>query len=343
MSKVRRFAVKLIVFTYRKFLLLLTWLRRFPDHDPTQILLDWETPEQRHAYGSLSAISLPEKTKVLAIVPFRDKWQLTQNCLRGLFRQELDNCQLQIVLVDNGSQEPATEQGLSQLTPPTAVDLKIVQDPRPFNFSRLMNSVVKSHGQQADLLWLLNNDIEIPSHQTLRHLWEFTTTTDNCGAVGTTLLYPYRHIQHLFVAPGVAIMGAHPFSGLNWQSDYAWFQQARPVAAVTGASLMVKTADYLAVEGLDEDLPHSGQDVDFCLKLQRLGCVNWALSRETLIHHESASRSKALSLQDSEYLYNKWGDFLTANPYYNRNFSRWSERPVVSLGEGAFPWRAYCR
>ncbi len=46
------------------------------------------------------------------------------------------------------------------------------------------------------------------------------------------------------------------------------------VSAVTGACLMVRKETYLAVGGFEENLPVAFNDIDFCLKVRKLGLRN---------------------------------------------------------------------
>lgn len=60
--------------------------------------------------------------------------------------------------------------------------------------------------------------------------------------------------------------------------------------AVTGACLLVKKSLYEQVGGLDESFVISLNDVDFCLKLRKLGLLNVWTPFAELYHYESISR-----------------------------------------------------
>ena len=92
---------------------------------------------------------------------------------------------------------------------------------------------------------------------------------------------------------------------------------------------MVKKSLYDAVGGLDNGFAISLNDVDFCLKLRKLGYLNVWTPFAELYHYESISRGlddrgeKAERYnKESEVFRNKWKEELEkGDPYYNKNFS----------------------
>ena len=70
---------------------------------------------------------------------------------------------------------------------------------------------------------------------------------------------------------------------------------AQNMSAVTGACLLVKKALYEEAGGLDESFAVSLNDVDFCLKLRRLGYLNVFTPFAEAYHYESASRGSDMT------------------------------------------------
>ena len=136
---------------------------------------------------------------------------------------------------------------------------------------------------------------------------------------------------------GVAIgLGAHRTAGhvhyrqkrenLGYMGRLCYAQN---MSAVTGACLLVKKALYEEAGGLDESFAVSLNDVDFCLKLRKLGYLNVFTPFAEAYHYESASRGSDLTgeaarryNEESARFREKWKDVLEAgDPYYNPNFS----------------------
>ena len=311
----------------------------------TNLLLRYRTDLQLECEDRIvtqfDSIHLSSK-KLLVIIPFRDNWNYTNQCLKGLNQQGYNGLEVTVVLADNGSVEDETLSGISDLQ--SRIDLKYkisyVRYDIPFNFSTLNNMAVNDHVDvQADYLLLLNNDVEFLEPNSLAKMVSFISNNPDCGALGCTLLYPDRRIQHLFIAVGVKIVGAHPFKGKEYNPDEVWYSQPRVVGATTGAALLTSLQDYKNLNGLDEKLGSASQDVDYCLKLQDMGKYVAVLPQVNLIHHETVSRASKHDWQEISYMYEKWGSKLTKNNYFSSRFTRWSEQLALTLGEGNFPWQ----
>ncbi len=324
-----------------------TWLKAPFARDATQILLANFTAAQKKAEKNLAAsgsaaAAAPGRVKLLVLVPFRDHWSITKECLDSIEKQAAPAIEARIVLIDNGSKDPGTvaamaDRARGQLA--NGFSVKILKIDEPFNFSRLNNLGVAFAADFApDFVLFLNNDVEFLTPDTLSRLLAFARATPRLGALGCTLLFPDRRVQHLFLAPGVKIVGAHPFKGFRLPASAAWFQAPRPVAAVTGAALLLSAASFQKVHGFDEALPTVGQDLDLCLKLQKAGLTNWVLPDVQMLHKEGASRGKAIAKHEVAAMYAKWGEFLTKNPFYSSRLSRYSETPAYRLLEPPYPW-----
>ena len=100
-------------------------------------------------------------------------------------------------------------------------------------------------------------------------------------------------------------------------------------SAVTAAFLMVKRSVYEQVGGFTEELTVAFNDVDFCLKVRKLGLLVVYQPDVEAYHFESKSRGaedspeKAARFQrEIEYMRNHWISILKeGDPYYNPNFS----------------------
>lgn len=315
----------------------------FPS-DPTTILLDNMTTAQRQAEGpkSLQLTSPKVAARLLVVIPFRDRWDLTSACLHSLLSQTLGSVQGRILLVDNGSTSTEAKAGIADAlgkAPPPGWSIDCLRADEPFNYSRLNNKAVgASAGFRADWLLFLNNDVELREPDDLATLVAFAQACPALGALGCTLVYPDERIQHLFLAPGVKIVGAHPFKGWQLDPNCAWFREPRPVPAVTGAVLLVAREKFEAVGGFDEELSVVGQDLDLCLKLQKTGYVNWTLASLRAVHKEGATRGFAFPKDEVRKIYQRWGTTLIRNPYYSDRFSRFSETPIYGPAAPSYPW-----
>lgn len=277
-------------------------------------------------------------------IPFRDKVDLTVACLRSVFRQQMGGTRLSVYLIDNGSKVSTINTLLDFLANETPPKVSVLQhrSDQPFNFSQLCNLALISPSNPAPgaCFLFLNNDIVLEDENSFFKMLSFMKVYTDIGALGITLLYPNRKVQHLFAAPGVKIVAAHPYKGLDKSCLKEWNKNARQVPAVTGACIMVKAASFLHIGGFDEKLPTVGQDIDLCLKLQESGFSNWVLPSVAALHFESASRyGVSIARREVEYVHKKWGTKLTRNKHYPAIISRWSEQPSRRLFDRDYPYK----
>jgi GT2 family glycosyltransferase len=317
-----------------------TRLRRGLESDPTLILIDHLTSEQVKAQAAIDvALGLPftDAGELLVLIPFRDRWDLTQTCLRTLASQQFSaDVSLRVVLIDNGSVNLETSAGLGEVAKnhPT-LNIQTLQANYEFNYSRLNNDGYRQF-KAAETKWVLflNNDVELLDQAILQRMVSALAAVNDVAAIGCTLLYPNRQIQHLFAAPGVKIIAAHPMKGVDFNPLLEWFAKAiRPVAAVTGAVMMVRANDFEAVGFMDENLPTMAQDIDLCLKFYYdLGKFSATVTYCSVIHCESKTKKADFSRIEIQRMSNKWGSKLLAHPFYSKAFSRFSESPLLVLG-----------
>jgi O-antigen biosynthesis protein len=334
---------KLIIKIYCKIIFIIEYIYTkvlYNNNDPSKIILDNQTSRQIKAYNSLNNEQSSSKfEKIVAIIPFCDQWQTTQNAIQGLLGQEQSQVHLEIFLINNNSKQSETYNGLNKISQHPQVT--ILDYPYEFNFSKINNFAInKLKKSPPKYIWFLNNDISFINNSSLTKFLDFIRTTTNCGALGSTLLYPDQQtIQHLFLSPGTKIAGAHPLKGFSLDKNHQWFQSPRPVSAVTGACLMLEFDKFINAQMFDEQLPFSCQDLDLCLKLSNQGLTNWSLSNVFLIHHESMSREKTFYKKEIIYFYNKWQQELFNNNFWSQKFSTYSEQPIFKLYPKRYPWK----
>jgi len=289
---------------------------------------------------------MPNPTpRASVIIPTRDRCDLLARCVSGLLHRT-DYCDLELMIIDNGSTEPDVLALLERLQSDKRV--RILSHPGQFNYSALNNCAVREATGQV--LVLVNNDIDVISAEWLREMVSQAMRPD-IGAVGAKLLYANDTIQHAGVilgmgsfddGPGVAghlgIGAARP--------DLGYFGSlilARNVPAVTGACMALRRDVFDAVGGLDEvNLPVAFSDIDLCLRIGERGLrVIWTPFAE-LYHLESASRGSdqtspekiARFNNEARYMRERWGNLLDSDLYFNPNLALHSV-----LGMPAFPPR----
>jgi GT2 family glycosyltransferase len=304
-----------------------------------------------------SAPQIPSATRVVwplpaqlpmvsVIIPTRDRADLLAQCVDGVLHRT-DYCNLELLIVDNGSVERGTLTLFDQLTCSES-RVRILRDPGPFNYSALNNAAARE--ARGEVLLLLNNDIDVIDPGWLRELVSHAIRPA-VGAVGAKLLYANRQIQHggVVLGPGGAMTHVHRLADRNDPGYFGQLALPRVLSAVTGACLAVRRAVFFEVGGLDEvNLPVAFNDIDFCLRVGDHGYrVVWTPFSE-LFHLESASlrglhddpAQRARFEREWKYMQNTWGSLLeSGDPFHNPNLLfAWEYFEVPSGLRREKPW-----
>jgi len=271
--------------------------------------------------------------KVTAIIPTRNGLDLLRTCLSGLQATEYPD--IEILIVDNGSDDRDTLSFLAGIESETC---KVLKFPGAFNFSAINNHAAAQ--ADGDMLCLLNNDVEMLEPNWLTIMVE-QAVRENVGAVGAQLLYPDGRIQHSGVVLGVGGGAAHAHRLLRPDEEGYFRRHALPqfVSAVTAACLVVSRERFMAAGGFDErNFAVAFNDVDLCMRLNRLGWQSFYEPRARLIHHESVSRGldrdpvgAARLAGELAQLKALWSTDRIVDPFHHPQLSPFSEHFVPRL------------
>jgi GT2 family glycosyltransferase len=204
-------------------------------------------------------------------------------------------------------------------------EIRVLAYPHAFNFSALNNWAVRQ--ATGELLLLLNSDVEGGSTDWLSAMVEHAERPE-VGAVGARLLYPSGRVQHAGVILGVHGIAGHAFRFCPADAN-GYFGQAkiiRNTSGVTAACMMLRKTVFEEVGGFDESLRVAFNDVDFCLRVRSHGYAIIYTPFAELVHHESVSRGFASDRAEIDIMFRRWGKRLAEDPYFNPNFTRYSEQ-----------------
>jgi glycosyltransferase involved in cell wall biosynthesis len=283
------------------------------------IITDAGSPHYRVRYA------LPNPPLVTVIIPTRDRLDLLTRCVGGILN-ETDYPNIEVMIVDNESSEPATLNYFTSLRQHESV--RIVEYKGPFNYSSINNFAVKQ--ARGEVICLLNNDTEI-IHADWLHEMVSHAVRSEIGAVGAKLLFPDDTIQHGGVLIGCGGGVGHAFIGMPVEApvNFGRLDVLQNVSGVTAACLVLRKSVYDEVGGLDEKaFAVLYNDVDLCLKIVTTGYrIVWTPYAQ-LYHHESASRGKPTTAHDRERdaregdaLRQRWADRILSDPNLNPNIS----------------------
>lgn len=274
-----------------------------------------------------------DRPSVSVIIPTRDRADLLEACLKGLFEKTAP-ADLDVIVIDNDSAEPATFALFSRYE--AAGLIRRIRLPGAFNFSRACNIGVNA--ARHDLILLLNNDVEPVGPDWLDYL-AGELDDPKVGVAGNLLLFPDGFVQHGGVTLGAGTVARHSFHFLHpgGGGDRGLLSQRRDMSAVTAACLLTRKDLWHRIGGMDErKLTVAFNDVDYCLKVRGAGLrIVWT-PRAAMLHRESVSRGADNTpqklqrfAQEERAMYERWTDILKADPYYNPNLSLIAEDAVL--------------
>jgi O-antigen biosynthesis protein len=260
-------------------------------------------------------------TTVQVLVPTRDRLDLVQPCVDSVLATTGDEAR--VLIVDNGSAEPATLAWLAAVAGNPRVT--VLRDDRPFDYAALMNRAVAQ--STAEHVLLLNNDTRVIAPDWLAQLSGWLAAP-GVAAAGAKLYYGDDTVQHAGVLVGVGGVASHGHKGFPRASAgyHGLLHSVRDVSAATGACLLVRRDDYLAVGGMAGELRVAYNDVDLCLRLRARGRrIVWT-PRAELHHFEGRSRGtdKVRTQrfeQEIAYMRAHWPRELAGDPFFNPNLS----------------------
>ena len=233
----------------------------------------------------------------------------------------------EVVVIENNSTAPATFAYYEQIMQ-AHPQVRVVRYEGGFNFSAINN--FGRRAAKGEYLLLLNNDVQVISEGWLTEMLALCSQP-GVGLVGAKLYYPDDTIQHAGVITGLGGFAGHSHKYARRASSGYMFRLAtvQDFSAVTAACMLVKTAVYDAVGGMDEGFEVAFNDVDFCLSVGNAGYrVLWTPYAE-LYHYESKSRgldtkgpAKARFEAERRRLEGRYGRRrLIGDPFYNPNLT----------------------
>ncbi len=262
---------------------------------------------------------------VSIMIPNKDQAEMLTRCIDSIY-SKTEYTNFEVLIVENNSTSREIFETYDRLEKEHG-NLRVLRWEKPFNFSRINNFAAAQ--AEGDMFLLLNNDIEIINGQWLTEMVSLCRQKD-VGIVGAMLYYPNDTIQHAGVITGLGGYAGHSHKyHPRGRSGYMFrLSCVQDLSCVTAACMLVRKDVYEKAHGLDEEFTVAFNDVDFCLRVRNMGYhILWTPYAECY-HYESISRGSDTSGAKKERfegerkrLKDRFGDSLTADPFYNPNLT----------------------
>jgi GT2 family glycosyltransferase len=259
---------------------------------------------------------------VTMVVPSAARGAHVVRCLSRMTRDTAYPA-FDIKVVVSAPGAPAVYRRLAQLPRVSILPVQI----GAFNYAAVNNAAAES--VSAALLLLVNDDVAPVSPRWLDAM-VCQMHDPTVGIVGARLLYGNETVQHEGVIMGLANLCEHA-GRLRSAADagrHGLGLLDRDVSAVTGACLLIRTALYRELGGMDTGFAVALNDVDLCLRARAAGWRVVYCASATLHHYESLSLGRhydgaraGLESQEVRRLRARHGAVIAADPFYSPNAS----------------------
>jgi GT2 family glycosyltransferase len=254
--------------------------------------------------------------KVSIVIPTKNNRKILERCLKSIKKNNYNN--YEIIIIDNNSDDEKTIAYLNKLP------FKIIKFKKHFNFAAMNNLAVKE--TSGEYILFMNDDVAALDKEWLSEMISICQL-ENIGIVGPKLVLKNNKLQHAGIALLENGAGFHPMMGGDSYSgsNHVYANTMKNCVAVTGACLLIKKNLFEKVNGFDEIFDLYYNDVDLCLKIQKLG-FKVAYTPYVKLLHEGSKTIKQqtantgfYAIENHQSFYEKWKNNEKLDPYYNKN------------------------
>jgi hypothetical protein len=228
----------------------------------------------------------------IIILSFNTK-ELTINCLNSIvdqYKQELDNAQFEVIVVDNAS----TDDSVKAVEKLKTSNLKLIKSEENLGFSKGCNLGAKN--AKGEYLLFLNSDTEIKDQGFVKMV-DYLRKNEQVGILGGALKNDEGTTQasagkfyNLFVL-FLTMIGLERF-GLLMESP----KIIKKVDWVSGASLMIGKKVFEKIGGFEKELFMYGEDLELCFRAKKKGFATYFYPGVMLFHKERGSSNRTFAI-----------------------------------------------
>jgi GT2 family glycosyltransferase len=270
------------------------------------------------ADNSIQILNYPNSPeKISIVIPTRgtiaatNSKTLVENLLDSINQQEMGQSKVEVVVVYDTGVDLSYLENLSVKA--NNFDLKLIPYDENFNFSKKCN--LGANFATGDVLLFLNDDTKWITNIGLIEL-AGTAMLPGVGAVGAKLFFEDGSIQHAGTVVIEGNVGHAFFKQIQPKGKFGDLTSNHEVSGVTGACLAQRREIWTELNGWDEALSNSYNDVEYGFRIRNSGYRIIQNNNVELLHFESLTRDPTFSPEAYEKLALKWANYLNNDPYF---------------------------
>ncbi len=222
--------------------------------------------------------------------------------INAIYKSSID-IDYEILVVDNNSSDNSVE-----LLKKSFSDIKLIQNPENYGFSKAVNiGVAESKGKR---ILLLNPDT-IVEKESIQSLYNSLIKDSNIAVVGARIidcdgkfqLSSRRSYPSFFVSlcqiTGLSYL--FPKSKIFGRYNYTYIENdiSHEVDSVSGACMMFGKDHFLSLDGFDEDYFLFFEETDFCIRSKEAGKkILYNAAAETVHYRGESMKSAPFNVND---------------------------------------------
>lgn len=258
-----------------------------------------------------------DKPNVSVIIVSYNVAALLVECLHSLYTRSPDNLALQVIVVDNASNDASTAL-VREFFPETY----LIENSENYGFPYACNQGAAL--ADGEYLFFLNPDARV-ALGAIEQLVKFLEQNLQVGVVGPQLRYEDNRLQsnrRRFPGFGLAFLESTILQRFKWVDQLPALQRfymddqpadtAQAVDWLVGAAFMVRHKLWQDLGGMDEGFFMYSEELDFCRRVKMQGWEVWYLPAAVVTHAEGQS-----SMQDVP---RRHISFNTSKVYYFRKY-----------------------